>query len=353
MRRSHVVLSLVLLSAPGCEPEVVPEPPETEVAPGWQLSRPFPETLSLQDVVTLSPTRAYAVGTGGTLLRYDEGTWTREDAPEAAADPRLESVSGVLDIESGAEIVMAVGEGGAVLLRGEGGWTSLESPTTEHLFGVWVRTLDDAFIVGDRGTILRVEDGVVMSMDVEARQERTLPDGTVEEYRIPEALKAVAGGGGSNVYAVGLAGSIYHFDGDRWTREDSRTSRPFTDVFTGAGVLATATDGVVFRRGGEGWDDGLRAPVPLYLQGVWATGGNDIYAVGMAGSVFHWDGDVWSTSQVGDDAHLRAIDGVYQEPEGDDAAVQRTVFAVGAGGRILRGPSARPGDDGPGTEQAP
>lgn len=354
MSRSHVAALTVTVLLCACAPEEVPPPAETEVAPGWVLSRPFPETLSLQDVVTLSTTRAYAVGTGATLLRYDEGSWTQEAAPDGVdAGAVLESVSGVVDEESGAEVVMTVGEGGLVLLRGESGWSRLESGTTAHLFGVWVRALDDAFIVGDDGTILRWSDGAVTSMDAEATQERTLPDGTVEPYRIPEALKSVAGRGSSDVYVVGLGGSAYHFDGERFTREDSGTSRPFTDVFTGAGVLATATDGVVFRRRGEPddqgryWADALRVPVPLYLQGVWATGGDDVYAVGMAGSIFHWDGSAWTTTTLSEESHLRAIDGVYEvlegAGEGEEASVEirRTVFVVGAGGRILRGPSAR------------
>ncbi len=360
MRCSHVTAFGALFFACACAPEEPPPPPtETAVAPGWVLSRPFPETLSLQDVSTVSPTRAYAVGTGGTLLRYEAGTWTREDLPaDVEGAPTLESVSSAFDAESGVEIVMAAGEGGLVLLRDDAGWRRLESGTTAHLFGVWLRRLDDAFIVGDDGTILRWRDGALASMDAEALQDRTLPDGTVEQYRIPEALKSVAGGGG-RVYAVGLAGSVYvyDFEAQRWTRDRSGTSRPFTDVFTGAGVLATATDGVVFRRLGEPddrgdiWSPDLRTPVPLYLQGVWGTGGDDVYAVGMAGSVFHWDGSAWATTKLADDAHLRAIDGVYIEVDGPEPTIERTVFAVGAGGRVLRGPSALPDDDRPETEQ--
>lgn len=364
-RRSHVawlVPSCLAFLLPACAPEEPPPPPdETEIAPGWVLARPFPEVQSLQDVAVVSPTRAYAVGTDATLLRYDAGTWTREDPPaDLPAGVLLESVAAAFDEESGVEVVLAVGAGGVVLSRGEDGWARLESGTDVHLFGVWLRTLDDGFIVGDDGTILRFDEGAVVSMEAEAMQRRTLIDGTEELYRIPASLKAVAGGGGS-VFAVGNAGSVYRFplgEADaRWTRDVSGTSRPLSDVFTGAGVRATATDGVVLRRlgepneRGEQWEVHVRTPVPLYLQGVWATGGDDLYAVGMAGSIFHWDGDVWATHRLDDDAHLRAIDGVYEVIEGDEPIVRRNVIAVGAGGRILRGPSARPGDDRPGTEQ--
>lgn len=354
-RLAPVLCSCVSLLTAACVPEEPPPPPsETEVAPGWVLARPFPDVLSLQDVVTLSPTRAYAVGSGLALLRYDEGTWTREDPPAGVdTGATLESVSAVLDEESGAETVLAVGEGGLVLLRAEGGWTPLESGTDVHLFGVWVRALDDAFIVGDDGTILRFVDGAVVSLEEEALQDRDLPDGTTETYRIPEALKAVAGRGPEDVYVVGLAGSIYHFDGDRFRRQASTTRRPFTDVFTGAGVMATATDGIVFRLQEGGWDDRLRTPVPLYLQGVWASSWDDVYAVGMAGTIFHHDGAAWSSTALDSPSHLRAIDGVYEviESEGEEPVVRRTVFAVGAGGRILRGPSARAEADQPETEQ--
>src|SRR5688500_1954065 len=96
-RRPHVapvLLSCVTLLSSACAPEEPPAPPsETEIAPGWVLSRPFPQVQSLQDVVTLSPTRAYAVGTGATLLRYEAGAWSLEDAPAGVdASVTLQSV---------------------------------------------------------------------------------------------------------------------------------------------------------------------------------------------------------------------------------------------------------------------
>lgn len=362
-RRSRATCLLFAACLPlalACAPEEEPPPPdESEVAPGWVMASPFPDVQSLQAVVTISPTRAYAVGTNAALLRYVEGTWSREEPPAGVASGALlHSVSAAVDEESGLEVVLAVGEGGLVLERGEEGWTLLESGTDAHLFGVWLRNTRDGFIVGERGTILRYREGVVESMEEEAMQRRTLTDGTEELYRIPASLKAVSGGGGS-VYAVGSGGSVYRFrpsDPDAtWTRDVSGTSRPLTDVFTGAGVRATATDGVVLRRlgepndRGEDWVIDMRVPVPLYLQGVWGTGRDDLYAVGMAGSIFHFDGDTWATTALEEDAHLRAIDGVYEVLDEEEGTVRRTVFAVGAGGRILRGPSARPGDDRPET----
>jgi hypothetical protein len=371
MGRVHVTASLWVIAALGalsCAPEEVAPPAEEPVAPGWLVSRPAPEIDSFMDVVVTgfnvveSPIpdeppeitmNAYAVGTQATLVRYEGAAWVVEPAPEGLpGDAVLESVSGVRNNDNGDEVVMAVGTGGAVLLRDSrlaASWAQLPSPTEERLFGVWVRSFGDAFIVGDNGSILRWQRdpsdptnlGAVTPMTAEATQQRTLPDGTVEDYDIPEALKDVGGFGADDVFTVGPRGAVYHFDGNRWRRDDTQTNRPFTSVFTGSGLWATATDGVLFRRGGDGWDDSFRVPLPIYLQGVWA-GGGEVVAVGMGGTVFHYENNDWTTVEFGEAAHLRSVDGRVVIGATEETPARRIVFAVGAGGRIYKGPSEVP-----------
>lgn len=356
--RPALSLAILVTAVIGCEPEPPAPGAEETVAPGWVISQPFSNILSLMDVHVIDETLVYAVGTNASLLRYENGTWAREARPaDVSPETRFESVSALRDPDSGVETVMAVGSGGTVVTRNEDGtWTRWDTPFDDDYFGVWLRRPDDAFIVGDRGRILRWDGTAVTWMEQAQKQTRSITDDNgnpaTEEYDIPDTLKGVDGGGPDDVFAVGLAGAVFHFDGTSWNREDARTNRPFTDIRVGPGVWATATDGIVFRRTGDGWDDeSFRAPSPLYLQGVWLTGGNDLFTVGMSGGVFHRDGGEWVTTQLGEAAHLRAIDGVITAEATEEEPMQRTLFAVGAAGRIVRGPQAIPGDDQPEAAQ--
>ena len=67
------------------------------------------------------------------------------------------------------------------------------------------------------------------------------------------------GSGSNDVWAVGGAGSIVHWDGTTWSVVESGTTRD--------------------------------------LNGVWGTGPSDVWAVG-SGGILHWNGSVWSPGSV-------------------------------------------------------
>ena len=72
------------------------------------------------------------------------------------------------------------------------------------------------------------------------------------------AIIAIAGSGSSDVWAVGLEGTILHWDGDSWTRQTAGTD---------AGLFS-----------------------------VWAANAHDAWAVGEDGIVLHWNGSDWRDS---------------------------------------------------------
>jgi hypothetical protein len=378
------------------------EPPvdavEEEVVEGWVLSRPFPDVRSLQAVEVLAPRISYAVGTDATILRYEEGIWTREGSPEeppagVAPDTIFEAVSGIYREDPEFELVFAVGSGGVMLVRDETGWQQIETGTDAYLFGVWARAPDDVFAVGENGTFLRWQGGATATLMIdESAEERFVetaecdpaapadsllseafacqPDlqcnadaaattgfrcSGLRTFPIEESLKSVRGTAPDEVFAVGERGTIFRYDGARWVREDSGTNRPLSFVFVGGGIWATATDGVLMRRNGPSdWDeDSFRVPVPLFLQSVFAINQGDVYAVGMSGRIFRREGGEWSDQVIDEDVHLRGIDGVFfdvEDPNTGEFDRARFIWAVGGGGRILRGPDVIPGDDGSNDE---
>ncbi len=145
-------------------------------------------------------------------------------------------------------------------------------------------------------------------------------------------LHGVWGESSSNVWAVGAQGTILHYDGDRWTRAATMTDDTLFDVH-GADqtVWAVGASGTVLRQQSVGWgrmpgataetlsavhvnrrDDvwmvgmtngrgvvyhynGLEVaevPVPTtnILLDVWASGPFDVWVVGAASTLLHYDG---------------------------------------------------------------
>jgi photosystem II stability/assembly factor-like uncharacterized protein len=371
-----------------CPPPVTVD---NEVAPGWVLEQPFPEVESLHDVVVLAEGNVYAVGTDGTVLHLVDDEWVMEEVPTTVD---LRAIDGFTEENLG-DFVVVVGDGGVVLRKQDDAWELVSTPTSDEiLFDVWVRNRQDAFVVGDNGTFLRVNQTDAAPMTAEAAQTRFVrgnacnpgnpvcpagasitcqqidamdpnspnvcydtnhPEGLLEEqFFRADPIKGVVGTGEDRVFAVGPRGLIMRFDGLQWTCENSGTARSITSVFAGGGVWATAQDGVLLRRSGDfegdptncadapiNWDStSYRLPVPIFLRDVWASGGNDVFVVGLAGAIYQFNGGEWINTSLDDDIHLRAVDGiVLQYPDEEQGLLlERDVYAVGAGGRILHGP---------------
>jgi hypothetical protein len=113
-------------------------------------------------------------------------------------------------------------------------------------------------------------------------------------------LYGVWGASDSAVYAVGDGGTILHYDGMAWTK----------DNFT-----------VPDRKGGEESVD---------LRDVWGTSSGDVYAVGARGTVLRYDGVSWRQMATEEWAEVELL-GVWGIL--DDYSLH--IFAVGEHGTIL------------------
>jgi photosystem II stability/assembly factor-like uncharacterized protein len=341
--------SVGLSAACGVAP---PDDEKKKINPAWALSTPFPAIRSLNDVLVLAPDRAYAVGTGGAVLRYDGEAWSEEDS---GVTVDLQAIAGFVEGQEPdlVEHLLVVGAEGTVLQRGAepGSWVVVPSGTTKLLFSVAMRNASDAFIVGDAGLILRYDGTALIDMTPQTLQLVVGNDGSQNFFPIPEALKGV-GDAGDAMLAVGARGAVYAFDPSggptdtttKWAREESGTTRSLAGVFTENGVWVPTTDGVLMRRNGPGdWDDdSTRTPAPVFLQDVYVDG--EVWAVGLSEDIYNLNGKGWQLTTVSDSAEMRAVDGTFVPPPEDDpeAGPSRLIFAVGGGGRIARGPLVLP-----------
>jgi hypothetical protein len=64
-------------------------------------------------------------------------------------------------------------------------------------------------------------------------------------------------------------------------------------------------DGYIWRYNGATWR--LSASAPRGLNGVWGTSGNDVFAVGVAGLILHYNGSTWSQMPSGTTSHLSGV----------------------------------------------
>jgi hypothetical protein len=125
------------------------------------------------------------------------------------------------------------------------------------------------------------------------------------------AMRAVWGSASDDIWAVGEAGAMLHWDGLVWASVNSNTVANLNDVW-GTGpddVWAVgleqdypAYSGVVIHWDGTSWSTAI-AGTAGYLSGVWGSSAEDVWAVGTnfaAGAPFvlHWDGVSWQESPL-------------------------------------------------------
>jgi hypothetical protein len=289
---------------------------------------------------------------------------------------------------SSASDVFAVGEGGTILHHDGNKWSIQGSGTADpsHLFlgAVWGSSSTDVFATrigipvpfDTRGAILHF-DGTRWSAPF------VLP------LFVPNG---VWGSSARDVFVVGSSvsgtGAILHFDGTTWSAETLANTPPLTSVWgsSSTNVIAVGSSAIVVRYDGSRWTHEYEGGPPWYLSGVWGSSANDVFAVGEvmdfnggsgAGLVLHYDGarwtrmaipaianliltdvwgassmDVFSVGRVNVDLNTGQVQGTIlhydgarwsreaAEAFGPLAAIWGTggdVFAVGAGGLIVRG----------------
>ncbi len=236
---------LVAVAASGCGPGS-----EDDDERPWEVAFDATDTGWLLNVWGPSDDELYTVGgtpDSGVVVGFDGETWTPVDL--GIDVPLLTWAYGF-----GSNDITIVGFEGTVIHYDGTAWEIQETPTDEHLWGVWGASPDNLWAVGGRGR--------------EAGQATVLHyDGTEwSEAPVPELMRAnvfawfkVFGTSAGDVFAVGQRGAVMHFDGTEWTEE-----------FVGAS------------------DD---------LISVWGTGPNNIVAVGGRGIavVSRWDGAEWTT----------------------------------------------------------
>lgn len=277
-----------------------------------ELAEPPVTTEDLNAVWASSPTNAWAVGVGATLLHYD-GQWTA--APKPPNTDVLFAVWG-----SSASDVFAVGVGKNRILHFDGNaWLPMASTGTNGLMAVWGSGPKDVWAAGGKGELQRY-DGAVWTA-VTSPTDKTLVgiwgssatdvwavgdagvfhfDGSKWAQSLPSTfgakMTAIWGTGPKDIWVAGGAKSLQHYDGSAWTpmAPGCPVLLAFTHMWGGSGKQAWGTDaaGRISRFDGTKW---VCAPGPPHgwwgqaLNGVGGSGDNDVWVVGRNGAILHFD----------------------------------------------------------------
>jgi hypothetical protein len=250
---------------------------------GWAVLRE-PDGIDLYGVSALSAGEAYAVGKGGLVLRFLDGTFTTEST---GITYDLFGVSA-----SGAGGVRAVGAYGTLLERGQTAWvrSQISGPVTT-LRAIW-RAPDGRMAAVGSGGSIALYDGLTWHLQV-----------TNDPSDPGRDLYAVWGAGSDDITAVGDQGVVLHYDGERWS------------VMTVAGPYNSRADlrGVAARAA--------------------AGGATLLAAAGLGSAALELRDDAWYDRSLGVTADLRGV------AVADDGSLA----IVGADGLILRGAAGRLG----------
>jgi hypothetical protein len=289
----------------------------------WCWEYPFPAANTLYGAWTSVDCQVFTVGAAGTVLHKSGSVWTADYGGVLAL---LDSVWG-----SAPDDVWAVGDCGAIMHWDGFVWSAAvpaSCATAPRILwtAVYGTSQSDVWAVGNNG----LGQGVTAHWN-------GLSWGAPQVVNGAPPLMSVWLSGPSDGWAVGSAGSIWHYDGDSWTGFGSPTTVGLVNIFGldagdawALGYDAGGGQAVLLRLQGQTWQLPAQPPpaeVGLPLESLWASSDDALVAVGgsaTTGIASFLSGTQWTAQPA---APLRAVTGA-----GDG-----TTFAVGSGGALYRG----------------
>jgi hypothetical protein len=261
------------------------------------------------------------------VLHYDGTGWSTALEDVNGAFISLASIWGAT-----ASAVFAVGSscGNGIILGFDGTSWGQALPSCKGNFlstfpSVWGSSASDIFIVTRNG-IPPLLGGAILHSEGQQNYARVYNAPCPQGIMCP-GFQAVWNTSPADVFAVGDAGMIAHYDGTNWNQQTSGTTKQLSGVW-GVGpagaVFAVGAAGTIMFYDGSTWSSQTSGTTqPLYA--VWGTSANDVFAVGGAGTVLHFDGTAWTAQNSGTTQSLYGIWG----------SAGNSVFAVGDASTIL------------------
>ena len=291
----------------------------------WSTVAAYYEPGALFSIHGTSPDDVWVVGGEegrAVVLQLDATGWTEHDPGTG------EQAWWVHAFEGGP--VFVVGERGSMARYQDGAWEVMDSgvPGTV-LYGVWGASPEDMWAVGGPSLHEKeaaLEGDVVLRYDGQSWERVAVPALEAKEPTAQGRLFKVWGAKADHVVVVGHGSDPLHFDGQTWTEHASPASGQPLFTVTGRNhddVYAVGGFGLarVIHWDGSAWSEvPLGDSAPQIVQGIWTAPGQDVYVAGMSGYTASLGaGGTWTEMDVvtGDTYH-----GIWGDGQGG-------VFACG------------------------
>lgn len=281
------VLALVVAVVSGCGDDAPTEP-------GWSIVHRDLDA-ALLSVWGVDSSDVWAVGadmldgSGPLVIHYDGSGWERLETGQTAGD--LWWVYGF----AGGPVFMG-GSGGVILRYEDGAFTPMTTPGNATVFGIWGIAPTDMWAVGGAS---ESEGGFALRRDGDAWvDEPALP----ADVPTSAAIWKVFGQADDDAWLVGSNGVTLHWDGSTLSPTDTGVG---TSLFTVHGVgdryaaVGGLASGIIVELDGDQWRDANPDPPPGPLAGVCLDGAEGGVAVGLYGVVFTRDASGWHEEDLG------------------------------------------------------
>ncbi len=301
-------LALVALaSIAGCSADIAPSSPDTGLPlnDGTDSGDPCTSTVlcwdapiadvgNLVSVWASSPDDVWMAGPH-TLVHLDGDTWTTIEPP---TPEDLHSLWG-----TGPDDIWAVAgsanSSGAVLHYDGASWSTVDiGPQVAPVVDIHGFTTDagvqQLWAVGNGG-LIHAEDGVWTTTSI--------PQTSFHGVHADGSGQAFAGG----------HSAAFKWGGENWEQDEAWTANVLGGYYVVKSVWSSGLDtwavgtGVARRTNGTWEREAI--PVTTRLERVWGSAADDIWAVGGAGLVLHYDGNEWTTVEVGAESQLLGVYG--------------------------------------------
>ncbi len=220
-----------------------------------------------------------ATGDAGLLYKYDGTDWQNlQTGP-------MDHFRGIWN--STDDEIFAVGEGGVIVKWSSTEWEYLDSGVTDDLNDIWGQS-NIAYAVGDNGTILHWNGDVWDRMS----------SGTTED------LCCVRGVDTGPVFAVGANDTVLRFRGAEWTAMPTGSGIDLNGVWaSGEDDVYAVGDkiddmGSIFHWDGNAWSR-IASETRAVLCDIYGFAPDDIFALGNGPTILHFDGQEWTELSLG------------------------------------------------------
>jgi len=260
--------------------------------------------MAIASIWASGPSDVWATGVLGVLLHYNGTSWSM-----SASGVPINAIWG-----TSSSNVFGVGGTGNYSIYNGSAWTPGNFGTTRSFYRVWGTGSANVYAVGDTGSVYRYNGTTWSPMSQSA---------TVS------TLNGVWGTDSNNVFAVGTSGAIIRYQSGLWSSMTSGTTAALYGV-SGANTTTVSAVGdtgktLSYANVGTAWT--TQTPASRNLRAVWAADSAHVYAVGVAGTGWAYNGSVWYVLSTGITPDLLTVYGTSAT----------NVYVAGALGVVLVG----------------